>query len=107
MNIHAATRQRRRAVGISSGRSSQSVTDSAATWRKVTSLEAVPYEGWVFNFEVEGHHSYIAQGIGVHNCVCFGEPRMMTLFTIDAMSPYHFRWGRMYQPLSPRFGGVR
>jgi hypothetical protein len=38
-------------------------------WRKVNSVEEGQfYTGTVYNLEVEGDHSYIANGIGVHNC---------------------------------------
>lgn len=41
------------------------------TWRKVRKLVSVPYAGIVYNLEVEKDNSYIAQGIGVHNCAIF------------------------------------
>jgi hypothetical protein len=37
--------------------------------RPVISVEDVEYDGWVYDIEVEGDHSYIADGIAVHNCV--------------------------------------
>lgn len=37
-------------------------------WRRVESIEKENFEGYVFNLEVEGDHSYVAEGIGVHNC---------------------------------------
>lgn len=49
-------------------------TDFAATtcsedpWAKVSGLHFEQWSGNVFNFEVEGDHSYVAEGIGVHNC---------------------------------------
>jgi hypothetical protein len=33
------------------------------------SIEKVPFTGKVYNFEVPGDNSYVADGVGVHNCV--------------------------------------
>lgn len=46
--------------------------DDAALWRKVRSVELEPYSGPVFNIGVEGDNSYIAEGVGVHNCWGYG-----------------------------------
>jgi hypothetical protein len=40
-------------------------------WRKVREIHKEEYSGYVYNFEVEGDNSYVAEGIGVHNCVGF------------------------------------
>lgn len=37
-------------------------------WRKVHKIETEPYSGYVYNLEVEGDNSYVAESIGVHNC---------------------------------------
>jgi hypothetical protein len=37
--------------------------------RKITKVEDIPYEGWVYNFEVDKDNSYIANDIAVHNCL--------------------------------------
>jgi C1A family cysteine protease len=37
-------------------------------WRRVRSLELEEYAGHVYNLSVEGDESYVAEGIGVHNC---------------------------------------
>jgi hypothetical protein len=34
----------------------------------VTSVEASSYEGWVYDMEVEEDHSYVVEGVAVHNC---------------------------------------
>jgi hypothetical protein len=47
------------------------------TWRKVRKIVVEPYEGVVYNFEVLGDNSYVANGIAVHNCVGYGSSRMM------------------------------
>ena len=35
---------------------------------QVRALKSVPYSGSVYNLEVEGDHSYVVQGVAVHNC---------------------------------------
>lgn len=37
-------------------------------WRKVRGVEEEEFSGYVFNLSVEGDESYVAEGIGVHNC---------------------------------------
>lgn len=46
------------------------------TLHKITSIVKKKYSGNVYNFEVEGNHSYIANGIAVHNCDIFPEPEL-------------------------------
>lgn len=38
-------------------------------WRKVRGVEQIDYSGPVYNFSVSGDESYVADGVGVHNCV--------------------------------------
>jgi len=46
--------------------------DEKAMWRKVKQIRfEKEYSGVVYNLEVENDNSYIADGIGVHNCVGF------------------------------------
>jgi hypothetical protein len=42
--------------------------DETHVWRKVYDIESRPFDGYVFNLEVEDDHSYVAAGVGVHNC---------------------------------------
>ena len=49
----------------------QSTLTDTATWRKFQCSQTSDYVGNVWNLEVEGDHSYVAEGIGVHNCVGF------------------------------------
>jgi hypothetical protein len=35
----------------------------------VKAMEQIPYDGLVYNFEVEGSNSYVADGVAVHNCM--------------------------------------
>lgn len=37
-------------------------------FRKIRKINIEEYEGEVFNFETNKYHSYVADGIGVHNC---------------------------------------
>lgn len=36
----------------------------------ITSIEAEPYFGFVYDLEVEEDHSYVVEGVAVHNCTC-------------------------------------
>ncbi len=74
INRHAATRQTRYEVafGTGGGSNRSARQDDAAVWRAVRAVEPEPFEGHVYNMEVEGDHSYIADGVGVHNCVGYG-----------------------------------
>lgn len=59
--------------------------DVDATWRPVSGVEEEEFSGWVYNIEVEGDHSYVAEGIGVHNC------------TANALSGcVSYTWNRKY-----------
>lgn len=37
--------------------------------RKISNIQEIPYEGWVYNFEVKEDNSYIANDVAVHNCL--------------------------------------
>jgi hypothetical protein len=39
-----------------------------AAFSIIHQMERVPYSGLVYNLEVEGSHSYVVNGIAVHNC---------------------------------------
>jgi len=47
----------------------QAIVEEKCVWRRVQGLEKVQFEGRVYNFEVSGDNSYVADSIGVHNCV--------------------------------------
>lgn len=38
----------------------------------ITSIETQTYEGWVHDMEVEEDHSYVVEGVAVHNCTIDG-----------------------------------
>lgn len=67
--------------------------DDIAVWRRVESVEYEDFAGPVFNLEVEGDHSYVAEGIGVHNCA--------TESTSQAMEVIGVRCGFKWQELNP------
>jgi hypothetical protein len=46
----------------------RSCQDDKHVWRTVRGVETVPYKGTVYNIGVEGDNSYVAEGVGVHNC---------------------------------------
>lgn len=47
--------------------------DESGVWHAVEGTEATPYVGPVFNLEVEEDHSYVVEGVAVHNCFKIGE----------------------------------
>jgi hypothetical protein len=72
------------------GRARATTTDGAA-WRTVTSVDREPWRGFVYNLEVSGDHSYVAEGLGVHNCVGWGTARAMWWMwrrTVDPLDIY-------------------
>ena len=72
LNSAAATRQWRYTVTIPSGKGANGPkVDPAATWRRVQGVDTVEWSGPVFNLHVEGDESYVAEGVGVHNCTGF------------------------------------
>jgi hypothetical protein len=55
----------------------RSEQDGKAVWRRVVGLEFEDFAGYVYNCHVEGDESYVAEGIGVHNCVGHGVKAFM------------------------------
>jgi hypothetical protein len=72
----AARRDAWRLTISEGGLSTRSRADTHHVWRKVAGLEHEEWAGFVYNLEVEGDHSYVAEGVGVHNCVGFGISRL-------------------------------
>ncbi len=62
--------------------------DAGATWRKVRSIETEHYRGRVYNIGVEGDNSYIADGLGVHNCWGYGACSALEAALLVAGRPY-------------------
>ena len=67
LNWAAATRKPRWTLTMAAGPGRCRQTDEHV-WRKVRSVVAEDYSGPVFDLTVEGAHSYVAEGVGVHNC---------------------------------------
>lgn len=53
------------------GKRAGSPVDDSATWRKVRRVDDVVWNDSVYNLSVSGDESYIADGVGVHNCAMF------------------------------------
>jgi hypothetical protein len=76
-NFHAVSRRDSWRITVSTGGlSTRSREDDTHVWRKVNGLEFEEWAGHVFNLHVEGDNSYVAEGVGVHNCVGFGVSRL-------------------------------
>jgi hypothetical protein len=65
-------RQRRYDVSVVDGNKLCCHETDTHVWRKVKGIDSQEYTGKVYNFEVECDNSYVADGIGVHNCVASG-----------------------------------
>lgn len=72
LNKWAKTRQDRWEVIIPTGEGNRPASTSKGVFRKVTDISKTTYTDYVFNMHVEGDNSYVANGVGVHNCVGFG-----------------------------------
>lgn len=73
--------------------------DETHLWRTVRGLEQDEYSGPVFNIEVEGDNSYVAEGIGVHNCWIFGPTGCMEVVRTCLQN-------EVYVPLSATSAGA-
>ena len=74
-NKYAKKRQPFWEIAVSQGggsNSGNSKESDGCFWRKVRLVSREPFSGYVFNMHVEGDESYVADGIGVHNCTGFG-----------------------------------
>ena len=65
-------RQRSWSVGWGESGRAWAEQDDGAQWRRVKGIETYDYDDYVYNLEVENDHSYIADGLGVHNCWAYG-----------------------------------
>lgn len=81
--------------------------DDKVQWRKVTSIVLESYSGDVFNMEVEGDNSYVAEGIGVHNCVSFGWARGITDLIVLMTARGAIEWPGAVVATEPIYGGSR
>lgn len=69
-NDYAKTRRPRWDVIFRESKVNPSI-NSNLHMREITSISIEEYIGYVYNLEVEGDHSFVADGIGSHNCVAF------------------------------------
>lgn len=91
INRHAAVRREMWEVSIAEGGGrKQSTQDGSSVWRKVVEVSHRAWSGIVYNLHVEGDESYVADGVGVHNCTGFcganfinGGPMMKKPFLTD------------------------
>lgn len=67
---HVATRQDRYEVTFynDGSETKRMVPEEKQVWRKLRRVEIEDYSGPVYNLEVPGDNSYVADGLGVHNC---------------------------------------
>lgn len=70
-NRYARTRRDRYELTVRDNPGGANSPDEAksALWRKVREVLVEPFVGVVYNMHVEGDESYVADGVGVHNCV--------------------------------------
>lgn len=47
----------------------QRLVDQQTTWTTVAEITATPYEGYVYDLEVDGTHNYVAGGLISHNTI--------------------------------------
>lgn len=97
MNKWAASRRPRWEVECGNGGKDtyRCEMDETHVWRRVRGVVEEDYSGPVFNMSVEGDESYVAEGIGVHNCTGHGTDT--ALMTARAIA------GCQFVLLSPTF----
>lgn len=71
-NKHAKTRRLRWDIEFANNETYRIKEDKKYVWRRVRGIEEEEFAGFVFNMHVQGDNSYVAEGIGVHNCVGHG-----------------------------------
>lgn len=68
MHVLSGTMQKMQDVGSSQRKAGWAINAGSLVLYPVRSIRQVPYTGWVHNLEVEEDHSYVANGVAVHNC---------------------------------------
>lgn len=70
VNAYAAHRRDYYVIELSQDNASRAKCEETDThvWRRVRALTEMEYDGPVYNLSVEGDESYVADGMGVHNC---------------------------------------
>jgi len=80
-NRYAKVRQNIWEVGfqLDTNKHWRAESDEHYTWRKLRKIESTKFDDYVYNMSVEGDESYIAEGVGVHNCTGFSASWVMSL----------------------------
>jgi hypothetical protein len=83
-NRHAKTRQIVWKVLVNPNPSSyrhnyRVEVEESRMWRKVRHVEFEDFDGTVFNIGVAGDNSYVAEGVGVHNCWAYSTGHALML----------------------------
>lgn len=61
--------------------------DDRYLWRRIREVVEEPFDGeYVYNLHIEGDQSYVAEGVGVHNCVGFAFSRCMSILNAETYS---------------------
>ncbi|TWP53516.1 hypothetical protein FKR81_06070 [Lentzea tibetensis] len=77
LNRHAATRQTRYDLSFPYGNGTNlPKVDDTAVWRRVQGVTSPKFDGWVYNLQVESDESYVADGVGVHDCIGASSPNV-------------------------------
>lgn len=75
-------------------------------YRKVKNITEEDFDGFVFNLEIEGDNSYVAEGVGVHNCVSFGWGRACQDSILVGIAKGKYEW-KFEVATEPIYGGSR
>lgn len=62
--------------------------DEKYIWGELWAVSSEPFSGNVFNLEVEDDHSYVAEGVGVHNCWAYSCTMVTMLARAIMNQPY-------------------
>ncbi len=76
----------------------RSIWDNGITWRKIKEITKEMFNGYVFNLSVKGDESYIAEGVGVHNCAAVLHAQQVWTYntgTMDVVTDAEALW--MYE----------
>lgn len=77
--INSAAKSRRNRWTVEMGQDSDNYRvnrGEKCNWRKVRAIEKLEFAGFVYNLSVHGDESYVAEGVGVHNCTANGIARL-------------------------------
>lgn len=102
------TRQRRYDVCVyANPDKDDSPQDESVLWRNVTEIGYREFNGNVYNIEVEGDNSYVAESIGVHNCVTHGNTKAGNLAVACMAKAGEISWPGADFAMEPTYGLMR